>query len=218
MDLVSQPSNMSSIQPSLLYFVKLETSNNLVNLSNDSSKGTIPNASPPTPTIHTPVSDSKCSEHSKSVFNPVGSSGHSNLSWPLCHPNTREYPSVIQCLRRLASFPGSRNKLASIDYDKIAYHEVQYLPPLYNDNVIFELPPSHISASTSKNTIDGMDKRLDGLTWCHTITSNIHNNQGLILRKSLYVGQMICNNQSCDFFTRSSKRLSSQAKPTLHSN
>jgi hypothetical protein len=88
-----------------------------------------------------------------------------------------------------------------IDYDKIAYHKVQYLPPLYNGNVIFELPPSHVSTSTSKNAMDGMDKRLDGYTWCRTITSNIHNSQGLTFRKSLCVGQLVC-----DFFARSAKR------------
>jgi hypothetical protein len=186
--------------------VKLEKPDNLVNLSSDSSEGALPNVPPPTPTVHTPLSNSKCSEHSKSVFTPVGSSRHSNLSRPLCHPNTREYPSAMQCLRRLASFPGSMNELASLDYDKIPYHKVQYLPPLYNEDVIFELPPSQVSASTSKNAMDGMDKRLDGHTWCCTITSNIHNNQGLTFRKSLCVGQLVCNNMSFDFFARSSKR------------
>jgi hypothetical protein len=82
---------------------------------------------------------------------------------------------------------------------------VQYLPPSYNGNVIFELPPSCVSTSTSKNTMDGMDKRFDGHTWCRTITSNIHNSQGLTFRKSLCVGQLVCNNKSCDFFPRSSK-------------
>jgi hypothetical protein len=197
---------MSKIQPPLLHSVKLESPDNLVNLSSDSSEGALPNVPPPTLAAYTPVSDSKCSEHSKFVFILVGSSGHSNLSQPPCHPNTHEYPSVMQCLRRLASFPRSMNELASIDYDKIAYYKVQYLPPSYNGNVIFELPPSRVSTSTSKNAMDGMDKRFDGHTWCRTITSNIHNNQGLTFRKSLCGGQLVCNNQNCDFFFRSSKR------------
>jgi hypothetical protein len=163
-DLVSQPSDMSSVQPPLLHSVKLEKPDNLVNLSSDLSEGALPNAPPPTPAAHTHVSNSKCSEHSKSVFTPVGSSSHSNLSRPPCHPNTREYPSVMQCLRRLASFPGSKNKLATLHYDKIPYHKVQYLPTSYNGDVIFELPPSQVSASTSKNAMDGMDKRLNGHT------------------------------------------------------
>jgi hypothetical protein len=137
-DLVSQPSDMSSVQPSLLYSVKLEKPDNLVNLSSDLSEGALPNVPPPTPAAHTPVSNSKCSEHLKSIFTHVGSSGHSNLSWPPCHPNTREYPNVMQCLRRLASFPGSKNELATLDYDKIPYHKVQYLPPSYDGDVIFE--------------------------------------------------------------------------------
>jgi hypothetical protein len=62
-DLVSQPSDISSVQPSLLHAVKLKKPYNLVNLSSDSSEGAIPNNPPPTPTIHTLVSDSKCSEH-----------------------------------------------------------------------------------------------------------------------------------------------------------
>jgi hypothetical protein len=123
-DLVSQPSDMSSVQPPLLHSVKLEKPDNLVNLSNDSSEGALPNVPPPIPAAHTPLRNSKCSEHSKSVFTSIGSSGHSNLSRPPCHPNTREYPSVMQCLRRLASFLGSKNELASLDYDKIPYHKV----------------------------------------------------------------------------------------------
>jgi hypothetical protein len=205
-DLVSQPSDMSSVQPPLLHSVKLEMPDNLMNLSSDSSEGALPNVPPSTPAAHTPVSNSKCNEHSKSVFTPVGSSGHSNLSRPPFHPNIHEYPSVMQCLRRLASFPGSGNKLATLDYDKIPYHKVQYLPPSYDGDVIFELPPGCVSASTSKNTMDSMDKWFDGHTWCRTITSNIHNSQGLTFRKSLCVGQLVCDNKSCDFFARSSKR------------
>jgi hypothetical protein len=205
-DLVSQPSDMSSVQPPLLHSVKLEKPDNLVNLSSDSSEGALPNVPPPTPATHTLVSNSKCSEYSKSIFTSVGSSSHSNLSRPSYHPNTREYPSIMQCLRRLASILGSRNELTTLDYDKIPYHKVQYLPPSYNGDVIFELPPSCVSASTSKNTMDGMDKQFDGHTWCRTITSNIHNSQSLTFRKSLYVGQLVYNNKSCDFFARSSKR------------
>jgi hypothetical protein len=203
-DLLSQPSDMSSVQPPLLHSVKLEFPDGLVHLSSDSSEDELPSASLPSPAAYTPNTDSKCTKHSKSVFTAVGSSGHSNLSRPPFHP--REFPSVMQCLRGLASIPGSRNELASIDYDKIAYHKVQYLPPSFNGDVIFELPPSRVSASTSKNTMDGMDKQFDGHTWCRTITSNIHNSQGLTFRKSSCVGQLICNNENCDFLSRSSKR------------
>jgi hypothetical protein len=42
-DLLSQPSNMSSIQPLLLRSVKLECFNDLVQLSNDSYEGELSN-------------------------------------------------------------------------------------------------------------------------------------------------------------------------------
>jgi hypothetical protein len=106
----------------------------------------------------------------------------------------------------LASIPRSKNELASIDYDKIAYHKVQYLPPLYNGNVSFELQPNGVFASTSKNTMDGMDKQFFGHTWCRTITSNIYNSQGFFFRKSFYISQLVCNNQNCDFSSRLSKQ------------
>jgi hypothetical protein len=155
---LSQPSDMSSVQPPFLHSVKHECPDGLVLLSSDSSEGELPSASLRAPIAHTSVSDSKCIEYSKSVFTPIVSSGHSNLSRPPFHPNSRECPSVMQSLRHLASIPGSRNKLATVDYDKISYHKVQYLPPSYNDDVIFELPPSRVSASSSKNGMDGMDK------------------------------------------------------------
>jgi hypothetical protein len=112
----------------------------------------------------------------------------------------------MQCLRHLALVPGSRNKLVSIDYNKIAYYKVQYLPPSYNGNVIFELLPSHVFDSTSKNTINGMDKWFNNHTWYCTITSNIHNSQSLTFRKSFCIGQSIYNNPNCDFLSRSTKR------------
>jgi hypothetical protein len=127
---------MSSVQPPLLYSVKLECPIDLVHLSTDSSEGAIPNVSLPTSVAHIPINNPK------SVFTPIGSCGQSHFSCLLFHPNTWECTSVMQCLRRLASILGSRNELASIDYDKIIYYKVQYLPPLYDGNFIFELLPT----------------------------------------------------------------------------
>ena len=107
--------------------MKLEKLDNLQNLSSDLFKGAFPSVPPPIPTAYNLVSNSKSSKHSKLVFILVGSFGHSNLSRPLCHPNTCEYSSVMQCFRCLASFPRSRNELVFFYCDKISYHKVQYL-------------------------------------------------------------------------------------------
>lgn len=112
----------------------------------------------------------------------------------------------MQCPRFLASILGSRNEVTSIDFDKITYQKVQYLPLSFNGNVLFELPPSCISTSSFKNIMDSMDKQFNDHTWCYTITSNIHNNHGLTFRKSSCVGHLECINQDCDFLSRSSKQ------------
>jgi hypothetical protein len=211
---------MSSVQPPLLHSVKLVMPDNLVNLSSDLSEGALPNVLPPTPTAHNPLSNSKCSEHSKFVFTPIGSFGHSNLSWPLFHSNTREYPSIMQCLRRLASFPGSRNELAILDYNKIPYQKVQYLPPSYDGDVIFELPPSSVSASTSKNTMDSMDKS-------SMVTHGAGPSPPIFTTAKASLLGSPCVLASWFVTIRvvtslldppSAMRLSGQAEPTLHSN
>jgi hypothetical protein len=51
-----------------------------------------------------------------------------------------------------------------------------------------------------------MDKWFNGHTWCHIITSNIQNSQGLTSKKFTCIGQLVCNNQNCDFLSKSSKQ------------
>jgi hypothetical protein len=97
-DLLSQPSDMSSVQPPLLHSVKLEFPDGLVHLSSDSSEGELPSASLPSPATHTPKTDSKCTKHSKSIFTPVGSSGHSNLSCPRSIPILESIPVSCSAL------------------------------------------------------------------------------------------------------------------------
>ena len=79
---------MFSVQPTLFHLVKLENTDNLVNLSSDSSKGVIPNVPLPSSIAQNLVSNSKCNEHLKSIFTPIGLSGQSNIFYPPFHPNT----------------------------------------------------------------------------------------------------------------------------------
>jgi hypothetical protein len=87
-NLLSMPSDMSSVQPPLFHSVKLECPDDLIHLSSDSSKGELPNVTLPTTIADTPVSDSKGTEPLKSIYTPIGSSGHSSFSCPPFHPNT----------------------------------------------------------------------------------------------------------------------------------
>ena len=84
--------------------------------------------------------------------------------------------SVMEFLRTLQTLKGSRNVLFRLDYDTILAYAVQTLPPKFNGDVIFELPPVSMShMSTYAKGMSGMDKRHDGHVWSKTMTTNITN-------------------------------------------
>ena len=47
----------------------------------------------------------------------------------------------MDCLRKLHASKGSRNALKGLDYDIIKLLRVDFLPPVFNGDVVFELPP-----------------------------------------------------------------------------
>lgn len=86
---------------------------------------------------------------------PARSLGQSSLSKPPLYPTTRECPSIMQCLRSLVTIRGSKNELKLVDFDKIRYEKVKYLPPMFDGEVVFKLPPSI-------NVIDFIDQKTHG--------------------------------------------------------
>lgn len=67
--------------------------------------------------------------------------------------------SVFVCLKKLASTKGSRNVFKLIDYNAKAVTRVQYLPPQYTGDVIFQFPPLGTTSMHSKaKQLCGMDK------------------------------------------------------------
>ena len=113
-------------------------------------------------------------------------------------------PSVLQFLRALQALKGARNALSRLDYDRIPSYAVQTLPPKFNGDVIFELPPvSMLHMSTYAKGMSGMDKRHDGHVWSKTLTTNITNSEGFTFKTSSCLGHLRCTNSSCDFLRRS---------------
>ena len=112
--------------------------------------------------------------------------------------------SVLQFLRALWALKGSRNALSRLDYDRIPSYAVQTLPPKFNGDVIFELPPVSMShMSTYAKGMSGMDKCHDRHVWSKTLTTNITNSQGFTFKTSSCLGHLRCTNSSCDFLLRS---------------
>ena len=111
---------------------------------------------------------------------------------------------MLQFLRALRALKGSRNALSRLDYDSIPAYAVQTLPPKFNGDVIFELPPvSTTHMSTCAKGMSGMDKRHDGHVWSKTVTTKITNSQGFTFKTSYCLGHLRCTNSSCDFLRRS---------------
>ena len=86
------------------------------------------------------------------------------------------HPFHCSMFRTLASMPGRKNILKKLDYNTLGIEEVNFLPPRFDGNVMFVLPPVGVFASQTKaKSMDGMDKRYDGHVWTKTQTTNITN-------------------------------------------
>jgi hypothetical protein len=106
-------------------------------------------------------------------------------------------------LKRLRFTKGSRNALKKVDYDSVQHLKVDYLPPVFNGDVVFEFPLIRsLSASSQAGLMVGMDKRHDGHVWTRTSTSHIKSNMGLTFRSASCIGHLHCDNQDCEYLSR----------------
>ena len=90
-----------------------------------------------------------------------------------------------------------------MDYALVPHETVDFLPSIYDGDIIFKLPPLAAGASSSKaKNFQGMDKKYDGHCWCLTTTSNISNDMGITFWKSSCVGHLRCGNLECKYLKR----------------
>jgi hypothetical protein len=119
------------------------------------------------------------------------------------HNNPKESVSLLQSLRSLQTSKGSRNVLKRLNYETFDIQKVDFLPPTFNGDVVFELPPIKISSVQSQaKLMVGMDKRHDAHAWTKTITSHIKNDMGLTFHTLSYLGHFRCGNQDSNFLKR----------------
>jgi hypothetical protein len=118
-------------------------------------------------------------------------------------PGLQLQSSVLDCLKRLHFTKGSRNALKKVDYDNVQHLKVDYLPPVFNGDVVFEFPSiCSLSASSQAGLMVGMDKRHNGHVWIRTSTSHIKSDMGLTFRSASCVGHLRCDNQDCKYLSR----------------
>jgi hypothetical protein len=103
-------------------------------------------------------------------------------------------------LRRIRASKGVRNVFKTLDFDSLDIQRVKFLPPTFNGDVLFELPP--VDTSGPFHMMYGMDKRHDGQAWTKTVTSNIKSDMSLTFRTSTCIGHLRCENQDCKYTSR----------------
>jgi hypothetical protein len=111
---------------------------------------------------------------------------------PLVHPNTCNVGYVLAHVRRTYHRKGSKSKLSKIDFNSFDLRYAKYLPPKYDGNVIFELPPLPEGILPQfGGGLNGMSKQFDSYTWCKKMTTNIKNDLGDPELRLLTFGQKI---------------------------
>jgi hypothetical protein len=114
--------------------------------------------------------------------------------------------SIVTSLMCLGGRKRSKSVFSRINFDAIRIQQVDYLPPRYNGDVIFEFPPvGDHGHNTKAKQLRGMDRRYDGHAWSRTITSNIQNDLKLLFRASSCLGHLCCDNPACEYLQRDHK-------------
>ena len=197
-----RPSPTSAVLP----VVKVERLDPIIELSSESG-GESPNANGQNPgsSVHMPC---RHPEVVKSVSaTPSVSPYDSSLAVPPIQSHVVQRLSIMDCLLRLGSMHRSRNELSTMDLSTMKHETVPFLPPVFDGDVIFELPPCGPSSSASgARNLEGMDKRYDAHPWCKLVTTNIHNSDNLKFRKSYCAGHLVCENSQCEYLKRASKK------------
>jgi hypothetical protein len=65
-------------------------------------------------------------------------------------PGLKEPNGVVDYLKKLRASNGSRKTLKGLDYDVVKLLRVDFLPPVFNGDIVFELPPMGSSVGNSQ--------------------------------------------------------------------
>ena len=105
--------------------------------------------------------------------------------------------------------PSRKNILKRLDYDSIKTVSVDFLPPEFDGDVLFVLPPvGPLAAHSKARSMEDMDKRYDGHMWTKTMTTNITNSLNLTFWSSTCVSHLRCENLHCEYLQRTHRALS----------
>jgi hypothetical protein len=182
-------SSTCTVQLTPPIWVKVEHAEELITILSDDSNGNSPTVASP---IRSRVVNSSLPDSSQR--SPI----------PLGHPKPfvgqQKCLSVVDSLKRIRVTKGSRSVFKTLDFDTFGIQRMQFLPPTFNGDVLFELPP--VDTSGPFHMVHGMDKHHDGHDCTKTVTSNIKSDMSLTFRTSTCIGHLRCENQDCEYTSR----------------
>ena len=74
---------------------------------------------------------------STSILHPASIPKSPNCPRLSYSPSSQPSPCVVQSLRRFASMPGRKNILKRLDYDRFKTVHSEFLPPMFDGNVMY---------------------------------------------------------------------------------
>jgi hypothetical protein len=182
-------SSIGTVQLTPATRVKVEHAEEVITILSDDSDGNSPAVASP---IISPLVNCTLPESGQKspilLIHPPSQVGHQKS---LC---------VVDSLKRIQGSKGVRNVFKTLDFDTLDIQRMKFLPPTFNGDVLFELPP--VDTSDPFHMMHGMDKRHDGHAWTKTVTSNIKNDMSLTFRTSTCIGHLRCEIQDCEYTSR----------------
>ena len=129
--------------------VKLEQDDELITILSEDSDGNSPKRVLPSVS---PLVDRTLSKSSQK--------SPSSRSHPPPHIVCQRSTCIVDALKRIQAMKGVRNVFKTLHFDTLDIQRVKFLPPTFNGDVLFMLPP--VDKSGSFHMMHGMDKCHDG--------------------------------------------------------
>lgn len=123
-------------------------------------------------------------------------------SLPLPHVGHQYSLSVVESLKKLRASKGSKKAFRNLDYNALGMQWVEFLPPIFHGDVLFELPPiEKLDLHSYTKLMHGMNKKNDGHSWTMTMTPHINNDMNLTFCTSSCISHLQCENQDCKYIS-----------------
>ena len=116
-----------------------------------------------------------------------------NLSQGTSNNKTSSNQAYTRALQLIINYPTKYRFFSRAMSNSVKVERVEELPISYNENVIFELPPTN----STNSSMDGVEQCYNGHCWIWPVTTRI--SFPAIVRRSKWAGHLQCLNDQCPY-------------------